>query len=229
MTDKMTSRSVRPREIPMLGTLLFRAYALRSRRWRQFTRWLLDRCEGGSMFSVTLRRIFARYHGVTVGDYTHGGWMQPFHIDEGTTIGRYCSIAETARVLTHNHPLQTRSTSGLFFHPFFGMVSEHLVSPGRLQIGNDVWIGHNAVLLPSVNSVGDGAVIGAGSVVGRDVPPFAIVHGNPGRVVGYRFDAEQIAQLLEERWWDQPAERLRDRLQDFMEPLKHANAEAAAS
>tara|TARA_R110002096_G_scaffold31021_11_gene91904 strand:+ start:7446 stop:8117 length:672 start_codon:yes stop_codon:yes gene_type:complete len=219
MSNSTCLRSVRPRQIPVLGTLLFRAYALRSRRWRQFTRWLLDRCEGGSMFSCTLRRIFAHYHGVAVGEYTHGGWMQPFQIDEGTTIGRFCSIAETARVLTHNHPLQTRSTSGLFFHPFFGMVSGHLANVTQLQIGNDVWIAHNAVLLPSVNSVGDGAVIGAGSVVGRDVPPYAIVQGNPGRVVGYRFDPEQIVKLLEERWWEHPAETLRERLQDFLEPI----------
>lgn len=217
-------RALAPRQFPVLGPLLFHAYGLPSWRLKQFIRWLLYRLERGSVFSVTLRRIFLRYHGVTVGDYTHGGWIRPFQIDDGTRIGRYASIAETARVLTHNHPLTTKSTSGLFFNPFFGLVPESKAEHGTIEIGNDVWIGHNAVVLPAVRSIGDGAVIGAGAVVGRDVPPYAIVHGNPARVVGYRFSPERIAELLAERWWDRPLAELVGDLGVFTRPLDDEGA-----
>lgn len=211
---------LRPHSVPVLSNLLFALYGLPSWRLKQFVRWLLYRLEGGSVFSITLRRIFQRFHGIEVGEFTHGGWLHPFHLDEGTVVGRYCSIAETARTVTQNHPLTTRSTSGLFFNPFFGIVADNPVHRARLVIGNDVWLGHNAIVLPSVRSIGDGAVVGAGAVVGRDVPPFAIVHGNPARVVGYRFSPERIAELLAERWWEQPLERLYHDVDAFRTPVE---------
>ncbi len=75
------------------------------------------------------------------------------------------------------------------------------------MIGNDVWIGQNAVILPGVH-IGDGAIIGASSVVGRDVEPYAIVVGNPARLVRKRFDDELIALLLRFRWWDKSIEEI---------------------
>lgn len=227
---KTNPAGLRPREFPFLGPLLFRAYGVSTWRMKQFIRWLLYRLEGGSVYSVTLRRIFSRHHGIEVGDYTHGGWIHPFHIDEGTTIGSYSSIAETARALTHNHPLKTRSTSGVFFNPVFGVVAEDHTAKTKLSIGSDVWIGHNAVLLPSVDTVGHGAVIGAGAVVGRDVPPYAIVHGNPGRVIGYRFGPDKIKQLLAECWWERPLVELHEDTAAFLHPLREeADAGVPAS
>jgi phosphonate metabolism protein (transferase hexapeptide repeat family) len=84
----------------------------------------------------------------------------------------------------------------------------------HVTLGNDVWIGHGAILLPGV-SVGTGAAIGAGAVVSKDVPPFAIVVGVPGRVLRYRFAPEIIAALERIAWWDWPHERLAEGLQDF--------------
>lgn len=217
-------RRLRPRSVPFVSSFLFALYSLPSWRLKQFLRWLLHRIEGGSMFSITLRRIFRRFHGIEVGDFTHGGWIVPFHLDEGTVVGRYSSLADTVRTVTHNHPLATRSTSGLFFNPFFGIVPENTAPRTKLVIGNDVWIGHYAIILPSVRSIGDGAVIGAGAVVGRDVPPFAIVHGNPARVVGYRFSPEKIAELLAEQWWHKPLEQLCDDLAAFRDPLEDERA-----
>ena len=72
---------------------------------------------------------------------------------------------------------------------------------GDTVIGNDVWIGQNAVILPGVH-VGDGAIIGASSVVGHDIPPYTIVAGNPAREIRKRFDDELIRLLLAFRWWD---------------------------
>lgn len=217
-------RQLRPRAAPVFGATIRLLYRVPSWRLRQFLRWLAYRLEGGSMFSATLRELFRAHHGIEVGEYTHGGWIHPFHLDEGTVVGRYCSIAETARTLTHNHPTNTLSTSGLFFNPFFGLVASNPVANTRLSIGNDVWLGHNVVVLPSVRSIGDGAVIGAGAIVARDVPPYAIVHGNPGRVIGYRFSPEKIAELLASRWWDQPLEQLRHE-RGCYQPIEDAAAQ----
>ncbi|HGC5539653.1 TPA: CatB-related O-acetyltransferase, partial [Klebsiella pneumoniae] len=74
---------------------------------------------------------------------------------------------------------------------------------GDTVIGNDVWIGSEAIIMPGVR-VGDGAIIGTRALVTRDVEPYAIVGGNPARVLRKRFDEDRIALLLEMRWWDWP-------------------------
>jgi virginiamycin A acetyltransferase len=180
------------------------------------------RLEGGEFRSTTLREIFARYWGVEIGLYTHGACFTPWMVDPRTTIGRYCSIADGARILNHNHPLDFKGTSGLFFNPDFGVCDRWHVEFTPKAIGNDVWIGANAVILPEVASIGDGAVIGAGAVVSRDVPPYAVVLGNPGRVVKYRFDEETIARLLAEKWWQQDLAELTGHLEEFQTPLAGA-------
>lgn len=73
---------------------------------------------------------------------------------------------------------------------------------GNLEIGNDVWIGQYAVILPSCKRIGDGAVIGAGSMITKDVPDYAVVAGNPGKIIKYRFEPEIIELLKKIRWWD---------------------------
>ena len=78
---------------------------------------------------------------------------------------------------------------------------------GNTVIGNDVWIGQNAVILPGVH-IGDGAIIGANSVVGSDVAPYTIVIGNPAKVLRRRFDDELIGLLLQFRWWDNSVEEI---------------------
>ena len=78
---------------------------------------------------------------------------------------------------------------------------------GDTVIGNDVWIGQNAVILPDVH-IGDGAIIGANSVVGNDIEPYTIVLGNPARVLRKRFDDELIDLLLKFRWWDNGIEEI---------------------
>jgi serine acetyltransferase len=75
-------------------------------------------------------------------------------------------------------------------------------------IGNDVYIGYNVTILSGV-TIGDGAVVGACSVLTEDVPPYAIVAGNPARLIRYRFKEESIQKLLKIRWWDWPEERVK--------------------
>lgn len=201
----------------MVRRLLVRLYAVN--RLRGPVLWTLRRLEGDEFRSPTLRTIFARYWGVEVGMYTHGGCFEPWMVDPQTRIGRYCSIAQGVRIVNHNHPLGFKGTSGLFFNPALGMCDRWLVEHTPLEIGNDVWIGANAVVMPEVSRIGDGAVIGAGAVVHRDVPPYAVVLGNPARVVKYRFPEDVIAGLLAEKWWEKDVEELAGRIGEFQVPL----------
>lgn len=201
----------------MIKRLLVTMYSVP--RLRGFVRRAALRLEGGEFRSTTLREIFARYWGVEIGLYTHGGCFEPWMVDAKTTIGRYTSIAGGVRVVNHNHPLSFKGTSGLFFNPALGLCEKWLVDHNPLEIGNDVWIGANAVIMPEVSRIGDGAVIGAGAVVSRDVPPYAVVLGNPARVVKYRFPEDVIARLLEEKWWEKDLSELAERIGEFQVPV----------
>lgn len=180
---------------------------------------LANRTEGGEIYSPTLREVFRKYHGIEIGAYTHGGCFVPHSFGRNTTIGRYTSIARTAFAATLDHPTEFKGMHGFFFDSNLGY-TDHVRDYSRLTIGNDVWLGHNAVIGSNVSSIGDGAVIGAGSVVFKDVPPYAVVVGNPGRVVRFRFSAETIAALLEEQWWEKPIEELAPDITRFDRPYE---------
>ncbi len=127
-------------------------------------------------------------------------------------IGRFCAIATGVRFLMNggNHRLDAPST-----YPFlvFGGAwaaydpAGKFPNRGDTVIGNDVWLGYDATVLPGV-TIGDGAVVAAGSVVSADVPPYAIVAGNPARVVRMRFSGTEIARLRAIAWWDWDAARI---------------------
>jgi len=189
-------------------------------RVRRYLRRLVLRLEGGECFSLTIRRIFLAVHGVEVGLYTHGGCFAPERMQPGTRIGRYSSIAESAMVFGRNHPMNLRSSHAFFFNPRLGVVDRDVIPYHGLTIGNDVWLGHNAIIMPAVSSIGDGAVIGAGAVVHKDIPPYAVVTGNPARVVRYRFSVRTIRELLATRWWEYSITELRPRLAEFQRPLE---------
>jgi acetyltransferase-like isoleucine patch superfamily enzyme len=164
--------------------------------------------EGGTFYSPTLRKIFRQFHQVDIGLYTHGGCFIPAAMDRFTTIGRYSSIAVGVRTLTHNHPMDSKSTHAFFFNSELGFYKGPGVKWTHLQIGHDVWIGANALILPHCQSIGHGAVIGAGAVVNKDVPPYGVVVGNPARLVRFRFPPDVIAELLLSQWWNKPIEEL---------------------
>ena len=85
------------------------------------------------------------------------------------------------------------------------------------KIGNDVWIGRSAIVLSGVN-IGNGAVIGAGSVVTKDVPDYAIVAGNPAKLIRYRFDEHTIQELQSLKWWAWPDEKIKQYAEYFVDP-----------
>jgi acetyltransferase-like isoleucine patch superfamily enzyme len=176
--------------------------------------------EGGEFYSKTLRKIFEDYHNVKIGMYTHGGCFVPGHVDPFTTIGRYCAIARFIRIFNRNHPLAFKSIHGFFFNSKLKFCEEDLVDYLPISIGNDVWVAHNAVILPSVKIIGDGAVVGSGAVVSKDVPPYAIVAGCPARIVRYRFPKEVIRELLTSRWWEKSIDEIKPYFHEFQQPYE---------
>jgi len=160
---------------------------------------------------------------IEVGDYTYYHdfddplgfernvrYAFPFEGDR-LVIGRFCSIAHGATFLLNggNHLIDTVSSYpfAVFGHAWEAAMPEAWPARGDTVVGNDVWIGYEATLLPGVR-VGDGAVIAAKSVVTADVPAYAIVAGNPARVVRYRHPEADIARLLALSWWDWPIEKI---------------------
>jgi len=148
--------------------------------------------EDGPAMSLTIRSILRRHYGVDVGLHSVSPCVakpQVFH--RGTTVGRYSTIAESVRTFTRHHPMNTKSSHGLFYNPALGWANAAPLAFGTLAIGNGVSIGHNAIILHPATRVGDGAVIAPGAVVYFDVPDYAVVEGNPAMVVGFRYPKDE--------------------------------------
>lgn len=139
------------------------------------------------------------------------------------SIGSFVSIATDCVIGPNSHPLDKLSTSAVFYSPSWG-----LIDPGndkrefyndlkdKVEIGNDVWVGTKAIILPGCK-IGDGAVIAAGAVVTKSIEPYAIYAGVPAKLIKYRFAPEVIAALLELKWWDMPVEKAIGFYNDFSE------------
>jgi virginiamycin A acetyltransferase len=144
--------------------------------------------------------------GVGIGDHSY--------VNKGTivasgTIGRFCSIGYYCQIGMHAHPVDFASTSPYTYgrKNVFGRPCAWNELTRPPEIGNDVWIGSMAQILQGV-VIGDGAIVAAGAVVTKNVPPYAIVGGIPAKVLKYRFDQGRIDGLLQLRWWDMPADEL---------------------
>lgn len=122
-----------------------------------------------------------------------------------TSIGNFCSIAAGVAIGGGAHNIDAVSTSPVFStrKNIFGVnFGNNTFDPFKeTQIGNDVWIGNRSIILQGI-TIGDGAVIGAGSVVTKDVEPYSVVAGNPARVLRKRFDKNTIEELLKTEWWN---------------------------
>ncbi|MFC4357723.1 CatB-related O-acetyltransferase [Halobium salinum] len=142
---------------------------------------------------------------VKIGSHTN--LVRENEIYGDTIIGKFSAIAPHTVFQAENHPMEKASMQMTFYDHFFDVPLEHEIE-GPITVGNDVWIGTNAVLLPGV-SVGSGAVIGAGSIVTRDVEPYAIVAGSPAEHKKWRFDHSTRKQLLDIAWWEWGDEKIR--------------------
>ncbi|WP_262408605.1 CatB-related O-acetyltransferase [Sphingomonas sp. JC676] len=177
----------------MIGTAIERARMLLWRR-KQST-------------STSLREYFRTRYDIDVGMHSYGcfdRWRMPGPLK----VGRYCSVAGTARIVPANHPHSALTTHPILYERKFGVVDRDLIHAEPLVIEDDVWIGQNAILLPGCKHIGRGAIVGAGAVVSRNVGAYQVVAGVPARKIKDRFRPE-IAEAIEaSRWWERDVPEL---------------------
>jgi acetyltransferase-like isoleucine patch superfamily enzyme len=156
----------------------------------------------------------------TIGDGTYGQENLSVYLEQYSkhkcSVGKYCSLGPKIWALLHGaHAMKSVTTYPLHIIPEINQLMQasgigeesNRDQKGDIIIGNDVWIGMETTILGGV-TIGSGAIIGACSVITKDVPPYAIVAGNPARIVKYRYNPEQIEALLRIRWWDWSREKI---------------------
>lgn len=150
------------------------------------------------------------YPWASIGEETYGGLLV-YRWEEATSlsIGSYTSFAFAVKLLLGGDHRKDWVTTFPFsaLWPEVAHIPGHPRRSGGTKIGNDVWVGADTLILPEV-TIGDGAVVGAGAVVNRDVLPYEIVQGNPARHAGYRFNRYTVDRLLRVKWWDWPRSRI---------------------
>jgi acetyltransferase-like isoleucine patch superfamily enzyme len=161
---------------------------------------------------------YAKITTAIIGSYTY---ISENAVICNSIIGKFCSIGPNLICGWGIHPL-----NGISTHPMFYSINKQngitLTKQTKVQevkltvIGNDVFIGMNVTILDGV-TIGHGAVIGACSMVNKDVPPYAIVGGVPAKIIGYRFDEQTIEKLLAKQWWDFNIDQLNDIEQNFFD------------
>ena len=173
------------------------------------------------------RAYAERQYGLKVGKYTYG--FKQFchaHLTLGE-IGAFSSIADNVHVAFANHCTDHVSTHSFLDHSKYGFAVRDRtpteIDPRNVPatIGHDVWIGRDATLLCGIH-IGTGSVVAAGSVVTKDVPPYAVVAGVPAKILKYRFDPVTIETLLASAWWLWPDARIKERIGDFYDPQTFA-------
>lgn len=169
--------------------------------------------------NLTQAKTYFDIDAVTVGKFTYGMLNV---LTNGTnahlTIGDYCSIADNVTfALSAEHSMNTIST-----YPFKAKLisgEAEAASKGDITVGDDVWIGNNSLIMSGVN-IGQGAVVAAGAVVTKDVPPYAIVGGVPAKVIRYRFDEELIKELLKVDFGKLTVSMIKEHAEDLYKELK---------
>lgn len=155
---------------------------------------------------------------ITIGRHSYPRRPDVLHWDYSTrlVVGAFCSMAECLFVLGGNHRTDWITTFPI--RGQFGLPGAwhdgHPATKGDIVVGNDVWIGHRAMIMSGAR-LGDGVAVGAGAVVAGKVPAYAIVAGNPARVVRYRFAPAQIEALQRIRWWEWSDQQIEDRVADL--------------
>ena len=179
---------------------------------------------GDDTFDVTYIKPTITRPNIIIGDFTYYSGSNfesrvthhyEFYGDK-LIIGKFCQIAAGVEFIMNGANHKMNSASTFPFYIFEGWKQDvpplsEMPLKGDTVVGNDVWIGQNAVILPGVH-IGDGAIIGLNSIVGSDVEPYTIVTGNPAKPIRKRFDDKLIALLLAFKWWDKPIEEIQELL-----------------
>jgi acetyltransferase-like isoleucine patch superfamily enzyme len=161
---------------------------------------------------------------VRMGDFSYVSGNSNLN---NVNVGNFCSIGQHVRVGLSPHPSRIFVST---YPAFYSNDNEGCPknfredkifddSVPKTEIASDVWIGFN-VIIPGGITIGTGAIVAAGSVVVKDIPPFAVVGGNPAQIIRYRFSEEQISLLQESKWWDWPIEKIHQHLDDFSDVEK---------
>lgn len=201
-------------------------------------RWRAERPMGRKafeQFTQRTKKIYGQrndavrhyvYHrtGIRVGKYTYG--FEPLCLNKTTVsyIGSFCSIAGNVGISLGNHPMQFTSTSPAFYLKSFGLIENDTEDQAPYKapiiIDHDVWIGLDVTILTGVH-IGIGAVIAAGAVVTRSVPPFAVVAGVPAKIIKYRFDEDTRHEILNSRWWLWTDKEIKTNMSWFQKDRSH--------
>ena len=186
----------------------------------------LARITASSLHGPVRIEEYVRLHRVEISGPVGVGrnsslWGPGIHVltrTEPVEIGNFCSIARNVSVHGYLHDHQRISSYHVGRNILGRPIEEELVSRGPTRVGHDVWIGAGSHVMAGVE-IGDGAVIGAGSVVTRDIPPYAVAVGTPAEAVRFRFSPEIIRRLQNSRWWEWSHEEIREREGLFLAPL----------
>lgn len=173
----------------MIGKILFRLYRILTLRYRIYGK--LGK-KNKFTFGVFINEM------AQIGDYNYFG---PYTMVNNAIIGNFCSIAPSVKIGPGNHSKSFITTCNKISSELinFKMYNEPAV------IGNDVWLGANVVVLQGVK-IGNGAIVGANSLVNKDIPDFSIAVGNPAKIIGYRFDEDTIKTIDQSQWWNHDIE-----------------------
>ena len=136
----------------------------------------------------------------------------PCFLTSNTIIGKYCAIGYNLRIRVDTHSMDYPNILGKFQQRY--KFKNILKFKGEVNIGNACWIGDNVIILADVR-VGNGVVIGAGSIVTKDIPSYSVAAGNPARVLKYRFPDSVIHELEEIEWWDWDDEKIKNNANFF--------------
>lgn len=165
--------------------------------------------EGGQQQSKSLRDYYREKYKVDVEMYSYGCFASNFNYAVGGEIhvGRYCSFAKDVHYFAANHPMNYVAMSPYFYNTSYGFKVND-VERNKLTIGHGAWCGYGVLITAGCRSIGNGAVLAAGSIITHDVPPYAVVAGNPAKVVKYRFNNEEIIEIEKSKWWEYKPEEI---------------------
>jgi acetyltransferase-like isoleucine patch superfamily enzyme len=170
----------------------------------------------GLRVKLGLRRPIWPWPGISIGRHSYGineNSIEGYRAEDNPlTVGSFCSVAQGVLFLcraTHRMDLVSTRQIALAIAKIEGI--DGLGTRGPIVVGHDVWIGARAIIMSGV-TVGNGAVIGAGSVVTKDIPPYAIVAGSPAKVIRYRFSPDVVDRIQASEWWNWSDERIRDQI-----------------